>query len=79
MPNSPSNKVVLPRAPTLYAIIAMKILKGLIFAVLALIVYMHSDNDTRQEVTNLLQWLRLNPEGKFWANILSQVDNLTQG
>jgi uncharacterized membrane protein (DUF2068 family) len=78
MPNSPSNKVVLARAPTLYAIIAMKILKGLTFAILALIVYAHSDNNVTQEARDLLQWLRLNPEGQFWANILRQLDNLTE-
>jgi uncharacterized membrane protein (DUF2068 family) len=78
MPNSPSNKVPLPSAPTLYAIIAMKLLKGLTFATLALIVYAHSDNDVTQEVRSLLQWLRLNPEGQFWANILRQLDSFTE-
>jgi uncharacterized membrane protein (DUF2068 family) len=80
MPNPPSNKLVLAPAPapTLYAIIAMKILKGLTFAILALIVYAHSDHDVTQEARDLLQWLRLNPEGKFWANLLVQTGNLTE-
>jgi uncharacterized membrane protein (DUF2068 family) len=78
MPNSPQNKPALPPAPTLYAIIAVKLFKGLFFAVLALIVYAHSDNDVTQEVRDLLKWLKLNPEGKFWANLLIQTGNLTE-
>jgi uncharacterized membrane protein (DUF2068 family) len=81
MPNSPHNKPALPPAPTLYAIIAVKLFKGLFFAVLALIIYAHSDNDVShvsQEFKDILGWLRLNPEGKFWANLIAQVDGLTQ-
>ena len=78
MPNSPQSKPVLPPAPTLYAIIAVKLFKGLFFAVLALIIYAHSDNDVSQEFRDTLSWLRLNPEGKFWANLVAQVDGLTQ-
>ncbi len=78
MPTSPISKAPLPPAPTLYAIIAMKLLKGLFFAVLALIIYAHSDNDVSQEFRDVLAKLRLNPDTKFWANILAQVDGLTQ-
>ena len=78
MPNSPQSKPVLPPAPTLYAIIAVKLFKGLFFAVLALIIYAHSDNDVSQEFKDILSWLRLNPEGKFWANLIAQLDGLTQ-
>jgi uncharacterized membrane protein (DUF2068 family) len=78
MPNSPQNKPVLPPAPTLYAIIAVKLFKGLFFAILALIIYTHSDNDVSQEFRDTLSWLRLNPEGKFWANLIAQLDGLTQ-
>lgn len=78
MPNSPQNQPALPPAPTLYAIIAVKLFKGLFFAVLALIIYAHSDNDVSQEFKDILSWLRLNPEGKFWANLIAQLDGLTQ-
>jgi uncharacterized membrane protein (DUF2068 family) len=78
MPTSSKNKTPLPPAPTLYAIIAMKLFKGLFFAVLALIIYAHSDNDVPQEFRDMLSWLKLNPEGKFWANLLAQADGLTQ-
>lgn len=76
MPTSPQNRP--PPAPTLYAIIVMKLLKGLACMVLALIIYSHSDHDVRQEFSDLLELLRLNPEGKFWANLLAHADGLTQ-
>jgi uncharacterized membrane protein (DUF2068 family) len=78
MPTSLQSKPPLPPAPTLYAIIAMKLFKGLFFAILALIIYTHSDNDVSHEFRDLLGWLKLNPEGKFWANLLAQADGLTQ-
>jgi len=78
MPNSQKTKVPLPPAPTLYAIIAMKLFKGLFFAILALIIYNHSDRDVAHEFSNLLEWMKLNPEGKFWANLIAQMDGLTQ-
>lgn len=78
MPNSAQNKVPLPPAPTLYAIIAMKLFKGLACVILALIIYLHSDHDVRQEFSDLIEFLRLNPEGRFWANLIAQADGLTQ-
>lgn len=78
MPNSPQNRPHPAPAPTLYAIIVMKLLKGFGCMILALIIYTHSDHDVRQEFSDLLEFLRLNPEGKFWANLLAHADGLTQ-
>src|SRR5258706_8890712 len=66
-------------APTLYAIIAIKLVKGLLFASLALAAYTLSDNDLPAEYRNLLHHLRLNPERKFWADLARQVGQLTEG
>ena len=66
------------RAPTLYAIIAIKLLKGLLFVTLAVVAYTLSDNDLPKEYHSLLQHLRLNPERQFWANLAVQVGNLTE-
>jgi uncharacterized membrane protein (DUF2068 family) len=66
------------RAPTLYAIIAIKLLKGLTFFILAMVVYAHSDNDLPKEYHDLLHALRLNPERKFWTDLALKVDNLTE-
>jgi len=66
------------RAPTLYAIIAIKLLKGLLFVSLALVAYTLSDNDLPAEYRNVLHHLRLNPERRFWADLAVQVGQLTE-
>jgi uncharacterized membrane protein (DUF2068 family) len=66
------------RAPTLYAIIAIKLLKGLLFVTVAIVAYTLSDNDLPAEYQSALHHLRLNPERKFWANLAIQVGNLTE-
>src|SRR6266478_3916227 len=66
------------RAPTLYVIITIKILKGLLFVALAVLAYTLSDNDLPAEYQNLLHHLRLNPERKFWADLAKQVGQLTE-
>ena len=70
--------LVKKRAPTLYAIIAIKLLKGLLFVTLAIVAYTLSDNDLPAEYQNLLQHLRLNPERKFWADLAVQIGQLTE-
>jgi uncharacterized membrane protein (DUF2068 family) len=66
------------RAPTLYAIIAIKLLKGLLFVALAIVMYTLSDNNLPAEYKHLLQHLRLNPERKFWVGLAVQVGQLTE-
>jgi uncharacterized membrane protein (DUF2068 family) len=66
------------RAPTLYAIIAIKLLKGLLFVSLAIVAYTLSDNDLPAEYSNFLHHLRLNPERRFWADLAVQVGQLTE-
>src|SRR5437868_8887592 len=65
-------------APTLYVIIGLKLLKGLLFVFLAIVAYTLSDNDLPKELHDLLQHLRFNPERKFWADLAKQVGELTQ-
>ena len=67
------------RAPTLYAIIALKLVKGSLFLALAIFAYTLSDNDLPAEFQNFLHHLRLNPERKFWADLARQVGHLTEG
>jgi uncharacterized membrane protein (DUF2068 family) len=66
------------RAPTLYVIIAFKLLKGLLFVVLAIAVYTVSDNDLPAEFQRLLHVLRVNPERKFFVDLAFQVGQLTE-
>ena len=66
------------RAPTFYAIIAFKLLKGSLFVALAITAYTLSDNDLPAEYRGLLHHLRLNPERKFFADLAVQVGKLTE-
>jgi len=66
------------RAPTLYAIIAIKLLKGLLFVSLAIVAYTLSDNNLPEDYQKLLHHLRLNPERRFWAELAKQVGQLTE-
>ena len=75
---NPDPQIVKKRAPTLYAIIAMKLLKGLLFVVLALVAYTLSDNDLPYEYHRLLHFLRLNPESKFFSDLAVRVGQLTE-
>jgi uncharacterized membrane protein (DUF2068 family) len=66
------------RAPTLYVIIAVKLLKGALFVTLAIVMYTLSDNNLPDELKHLLQHLRLNPERKFWTDLAVQIGQLTE-
>jgi uncharacterized membrane protein (DUF2068 family) len=66
------------RVPALYAIIAIKLLKGALFVTLAIMAYTLSDNDLPQEYRNLLHNLRVNPERKFWADLAVRIGELTE-
>jgi len=71
-------ELVNKRAPTLYAIIVIKLVKGLLFLTLAIVAYTLSDNDLPKEFQSLLHHLRFNPERRFWADLAIQVGQLTE-
>jgi uncharacterized membrane protein (DUF2068 family) len=64
------------RAPTLWLIIGIKLIKGLLFAALALAAYTLSDNDLPAQYKELLQHLKLNPERKFWADLAVKIGQI---
>jgi uncharacterized membrane protein (DUF2068 family) len=74
----PDTQIIKKRAPTLYAIIAMKLMKGLLFVSLAIVAYTLSDNDLPYEYRRLLHFLRLNPENKFFSDLALHVGQLTE-
>lgn len=76
--NQSKETFVKKRAPTLYAIIVIKLLKGLLFVVLAIVAYTLSDNDLPAEFRGLLHHLRLNPERKFFADLAVRLGKLTE-
>ena len=65
-------------APTLYAIIAIKLVKGLLLVTLAVVAYTLAGDDLQAAYRNLLQHLRLNPEGEFWTGLATQIGRLTE-
>ncbi len=75
---STDNEFVKKRAPTLYVIIAIKLLKGLLFLTLAVVAWALSDNDLPVEFRHFLHFLRLNPERRFFANLAVQVGKITE-
>jgi uncharacterized membrane protein (DUF2068 family) len=77
-PPDPATEPLKRPAPTLYAIIAIKLLKGAIFVALAIVMYTLSDNNLPDEYKKLLHHLRLHPERKFWSDLAIKVGQLTE-
>jgi len=77
-PSTPVGGATKAHAPTLYAIIGVKFLKGLLFVALALFAYRFSERDMPTEYQTLLHHLRLNPERRFWADLAVRVGSLTE-
>lgn len=65
------------RAPTLYIIIAIKLLKGLVLLLLALGVYGLTDSNLPDEFKKLLDWLRIDPEKKFFSDLMRKTATIT--
>ena len=76
-PGSDTDRIKTP-APTLYAIIAIKLLKGLAFVGLAIVLYTLSDNDLPADYQRLLHHLKVNPERRFWTDLAFQVGQLNE-
>jgi len=66
------------RAPTLYVIIAIKLLKFASFVTLAAVLYALSNNDLPAEYHRALHFLRLNPERRFWTQLALRIGQLTE-
>lgn len=66
------------RAPTLYLIIASKLLKGTALVILAVVAYSLSDNDLPAELHHFLHFFRIDPERKFWSELAVQIGKVTQ-
>lgn len=64
-------------APTLYAIVAIKLGKGLLLLLLALGVYTLADNNLPQEFQSFLRFLNLDPEKQFFANLAESLGRIT--
>lgn len=65
------------RAPTLYCIIGLKLLKGILLLLLALGVYSLSDNNLPVEFRHLLGVLHIDPEKKFFSDLAARLGEIT--
>jgi uncharacterized membrane protein (DUF2068 family) len=69
--------VIKKRAPTLYVIIAIKLVKGLLLLLLAAGVYQLADNDLPEEFRQVLKFFRLDPEQKFFAGLTAWMGGIS--
>ena len=66
-----------PRAPTLYGIILIKIVKGVVFLMLALGVFAMVGQHLGDELDHFLRWVHLDPEMRFFSNLGDRLDRIT--
>ena len=65
------------RAPTLYAIIAIKLGKGLLLLLIAMGFYSLTDNDLIHDYRQFLHWIHIDPERKFFAELARSLKKVT--
>jgi len=65
------------RAPTLYVIIGIKLLKGLLLLLLAVGVYMLRNKDLSDIFDSSLRFIHLDPERNFFSSIDDWLDTVT--
>jgi uncharacterized membrane protein (DUF2068 family) len=65
------------RAPTLYFIVAVKLLKGTAALLLALGAYSLTDNDLPADFHRLLEFLHIDPEKRFFMDLADRVSEIT--
>jgi uncharacterized membrane protein (DUF2068 family) len=70
-------KSVKKRAPTLYLIIAIKLLKGAALVLLALGVLSLANKDLPDTFNQFLQWVHLDPERSFFTAIADWLNTIT--
>ena len=65
------------RAPTLYIIIAGKLIKGTLAVALALIIFKLAGWDLSEVFGNFLQWFHLDPESRFFSEMGAKLEKIT--
>ena len=71
------NKPAKGKAPTLYVIIAIKLLKGLFLILLGLGVYRLSDNNLPEQFRDALQFFHIDPEKRFFSELAQRISEIT--
>jgi uncharacterized membrane protein (DUF2068 family) len=65
------------KAPTLYFIVAVKLLKGIAALILAIVTYTLSDNNLPEEFRKMLEFFHLDPEKKFFLEVADRLAEIT--
>ncbi|MGA2246484.1 MAG: DUF2127 domain-containing protein [Verrucomicrobiota bacterium] len=65
------------RAPTLYFIVAVKLLKGVAALTLAIISYSLTDNNLPEDFRKLLEFFHIDPEKKFFLEVANRISEIT--
>jgi uncharacterized membrane protein (DUF2068 family) len=65
------------RAPTLYVIIAGKLIKGTLAVALALFIFKLAGRDLSDVFDNIVHWFHLDPESRFFSEIGDRLDRVT--
>src|ERR1700744_1654162 len=66
-----------PRAPTLYFIVSIKIIKGLGLLLIALGVYALAGKDLQGMFDSFLRFVHLDPEGRFFNDLGDRLATIT--
>jgi uncharacterized membrane protein (DUF2068 family) len=64
-------------APTLYAIVAVKVIRGILLLMLAMKVYTMVGDDMRPHFDEAVRRLKLDPETEFFDRLGDRVDSVT--
>jgi uncharacterized membrane protein (DUF2068 family) len=75
LPKIPDSKP--KRAPTLYIISALKIVKGVLLLAAALGIYSLANKDLPFLFDEFLRWIHVDPERKFFSDIGDRLDTIT--
>jgi uncharacterized membrane protein (DUF2068 family) len=65
------------RAPTLYFIIAGKLIKGALALALALFIFKLAGRDLGEVFDSIIHWFHLDPESRFFSEIGDKLDTVT--
>ena len=65
------------RAPTLYFIVAIKLLKGIALLLAAAGIFSLAGKDLQDYFDNFLRWVHLDPENRFFSNVGDWLDTVT--
>ena len=65
------------RAPTLYFIVGIKLLKGVTALLLALGAFSLTDNNLPEDFRKVLEFFHLDPENKFFLEIANRLNEVT--